>query len=78
MITYDEMLRRPSEARARLGHWLHGAGGDQPEQGMQMLPRATQPEIAEVCRRCWERLTRSPCHTTRLLTWCFGGRGGIP
>ena len=43
VITYDEMLRRPREARARLSHWLRGAGGDLPEQGMQMLPRAQRP-----------------------------------
>ena len=47
VITYDEMQLRPREARARLSHWLRGAGGDLPEQGMQMLPRAHQPEIAE-------------------------------
>ena len=35
VITFDEMLADPSRARRRMAHWLQGAGGASPEQGIE-------------------------------------------
>jgi hypothetical protein len=43
VITFDEMLADPSRARRRMAHWLQGAGGASPEQGIEFeapTPRA--------------------------------------
>ena len=37
-ITYDEMLANRSSARRKMRHWLRGAGGAAPDQGVEFAP----------------------------------------
>eukprot|EP00966_Prymnesium_polylepis_P156306 3611093-Prymnesium_polylepis.1 len=40
-ITFDEMVAAPARSRRRLAHWLHGAGGESPSAGLELV-RATE------------------------------------
>ena len=41
-ITYDEMLAKPRLARRKMRHWLRGAGGAAPDQGVEFSPAHTR------------------------------------
>jgi hypothetical protein len=35
-ITFDEFLASPQRSRRRMSHWLRGAGGVSPDQGVEL------------------------------------------
>ena len=50
-ITHDQMMEDPQVARARMSHWLRGAGGDAPDQGLEFEePRLPRDHIARRAR----------------------------
>ena len=44
-ITYDDYLARPERSRRLMGHWLRGAGGPSPDQGVDFTARAPHPDL---------------------------------
>ena len=46
-ITYDEMLARRGSSRRRMRHWLRGAGGASPDQGVELTPAHPSAEAVD-------------------------------
>ena len=67
-ITFDEFMRNPSESRRKMIHWLRGAGGDSPQQGVLFHGRPERPVHASSADEATKERK-----TTSQVTRAFGG-----